>query len=141
MKKKDSKDTSTLTAEEIERFKETLLAKRREILGNVSSMENDTLHRERSDLSNMPIHMADAGTDNFDIENTIGLMDSEKKIVQDIYDALNRIEEGTFGVCENNGEQIPRKRLEAIPWTRYCLACASKIEKRANNTGTEQPIQ
>jgi len=130
MKKKEGKKPKALTAEEIEEFKNILLAKRREILGSVSSMENDTLHKERSELSNMPIHMADAGTDNFEIENTIGLMDSEKKILQDIYDALNRIEEGTFGICENNGEPIPKKRLEAIPWTRYCLACASKMEKR-----------
>jgi len=129
MKKKEDKKPKALTAEEIEEFKNILLAKRREILGNVSSMENDTLHHERSELSNMPIHMADAGTDNFEIENTIGLMDSEKKILQDIYDALNRIDEGTFGVCENNSEPIPKKRLEAIPWTRYCLACASKLEK------------
>jgi len=129
MKKKEGKKPKALTAEEIEEFKNILLAKRREILGSVSSMENDTLHKERSELSNMPIHMADAGTDNFEIENTIGLMDSEKKILQDIYDALNRIEEGTFGICENNGEPIPKKRLEAIPWTRYCLACASKLEK------------
>jgi RNA polymerase-binding protein DksA len=137
MKKKEGKTPDILTAEEIEEFRRTLLTKRREILGSVSSMENETLHRERSELSNMPIHMADAGTDNFEIENTIGLMDSEKKILQDIYDALNRIEEGTFGICENNGERIPKKRLEAIPWTRYCLACASKIEKRSSTAETE----
>ena len=119
-----------LTKAQLEEFKTVLLTKVKEIRGNVNSMENDTLRKERSELSNMPIHMADAGTDNFEMENTLDLMDSEKKILDEIYDALERIEEGTYGICENNGEIIPRQRLEAIPWARYCVECASKTEKR-----------
>lgn len=118
-----------LTPEEIKQFKAVLLAKRDEILGNVLSMEDETLRKERTDLSNMPFHMADAGTDNYEMENTLGLMDSERRLLMEIDDALARIEAGTYGICEGNEEPIPKGRLHAIPWARYCVACASKSEK------------
>jgi len=124
-----TKKIKKLTPKDIEHYKQLLIEKRHEILGSVNSMENEALHRERSDLSNMPIHMADASSDNFEIENTLGLLDSEQKILREIYDALQRIEEGTFGICDYNDEQIPKARLDAIPWAKYCIKCASEIER------------
>lgn len=128
MTKKERKKDKLSTAE-IREFQAMLLAKRNEILGNVTTMESEALRRDRSELSNMPIHMADVGTDNYEIENIIGLMSSERKILMEIDDALRRIEEGIFGICEGNGEQIPKARLTAIPWARYCVACATLLEK------------
>jgi len=118
-----------LSAAEIDRFRAILLAKRNEILGNVTSMESESLRRDRSDLSNLPIHMADMGTDSYEIENTIGLMSSERKILVEIDDALSRIENGTYGICEADDEPIPKARLRAIPWARYCVRCATLMEK------------
>ncbi len=118
-----------LTAAEIQKFREILLAKRRELLGNVSTMENETFKKERSELSSMPFHMADAGSDNFEQEFALDLMDSEKKMLKEITDALNRIGDETFGVCEGKGESIPQARLNAIPWARYCVPCAEMKEK------------
>jgi len=118
-----------LTPREIRQSKAQLLAKLKEILNNVISMEEGTLRRPRTDLSSMPIHMADVGTDNFEIENTLGIMDSERKLLLEIQDALDRIENGTYGVCEGNNERIPRQRLRAIPWARYCVTCANLSEK------------
>jgi DnaK suppressor protein len=118
-----------LSSAEVKKFKAMLLKKRNEILGNVTSMESDTLRRERSDLSNLPIHMADMGSDSYEIENTIGLMSSERKILVEINEALDRIEKGTYGLCEGDNELIPKARLEAIPWARYCVACATLVEK------------
>jgi len=118
-----------LSAADIRKFQEMLLAKRNEILGNVTSMESEALRRERSDLSNLPIHMADLGTDNYEIENIIGLMSSERKMLSEIDEALGRIAEGTYGICEGNGEPIPKLRLNAIPWARYCVPCATLLEK------------
>jgi RNA polymerase-binding protein DksA len=126
---KNDTNRNKLTPAEIKKFKAMLLAKLAEILGNVTSMEMEALRRDRSDLSNMPIHMADLGSDNSEIENILGLMDSERKILLEIYDALKRIEDGTYGICENRGEQIPKERLKAIPWARYCVACATLLEK------------
>lgn len=126
---KNETNRNELKPAEIKKFQAMLLAKLNNILGNVTSMETEALRRDRSDLSNMPIHMADLGTDNYEIENILGLMDSERKILLEINDALNRIEDGTYGICESRGEQIPKQRLKAIPWARYCVACATLLEK------------
>jgi RNA polymerase-binding protein DksA len=120
---------NNLSPTEITEFKALLLAKRYEILGDVSSMEAETIRRQRSDLSNMPIHMADAGSDNYEIENTLGLMDSERKLLKEIDEALGRIEDGTYAICEGSGKPIPKARLEAIPWAKYCVEYAAMLEK------------
>ena len=126
---KNEKNRNELKPAEIKKFQTMLLVKLNNILGNVTSMETEALRRNRSDLSNMPTHMADLGTDNYEIENILGLMDSERKILMEINDSLNRIEDSTYGICENCGMQIPKQRLDAIPWTRYCVACATLLEK------------
>ena len=123
------RNNNSLTREEIETFKQLLLVKRIEILSTVMSMEDETLRKLRTDLSNMPIHLADLGSENFEIENAIDLMDSEKRILTEIEDALDRIEDGTYGICQNDDVPIPKARLEAIPWARYCIICANLREK------------
>jgi RNA polymerase-binding protein DksA len=126
---KEKTNKTYLAPAEIKKFKMILLAKRTEILSNVTCMEDETLRKPKTDLSHMPIHMADVGTDNYEVENTLGLMDSERKLIEQIDNSLERIEDGTYGICEGNGEAIPIERLEAIPWARYCVACARLLEK------------
>ncbi|MHC4115891.1 MAG: TraR/DksA family transcriptional regulator [Planctomycetota bacterium] len=118
-----------LSASEIRSLHILLLSKRNEIVGNVTEMESEALHKERTDLSNVPFHMADAASDNYEIENALGLMESERKILVEIDDALRRVEDGNYGICEGAGEFIPKKRLHAIPWARYCINCATLLEK------------
>jgi RNA polymerase-binding protein DksA len=125
----ENKNNNGLTREELETFKKLLLVKRIEILSTVMSMEDETLRKLRTDLSNMPIHLADIGSENFEVENAIDLMDSEKRILSEIEDALERIEDKTYGICQNDDVRIPKARLEAIPWARYCIACANLREK------------
>ena len=109
-----------------------LLEKRAEIIGDVSSMENEALKKSRldaaGDLSSMPIHMADIGTDNYEQEFALGLLDSERKLLHEINECPQRIEDGVYGICEGTGEPIPKARLEASPWARYCVAYARLIE-------------
>jgi DnaK suppressor protein len=87
---------SRLSAVSIEHFKQLLLEKRKEILKNVNEIEDEALKKSRldatGDLSSMPIHMADLGTDNYEQEFVLGLMDSERKLMNEIDDALQRIE-------------------------------------------------
>jgi len=128
MEKKDS-NLNRLSPAELKKFEALLWAKRNEILGNVTSMEFEALRRERNDLSIMPTHLADMGTNNYEIDNILGLMDSERKILIQIDIALSNIADGTYGICEMNGEMIPKARLEAIPWARYCITCAGLIER------------
>lgn len=121
-----------LNATEIKHFKELLLEKRREILVNVNEMEDEALKKSRldasGDLSSMPIHMADIGTDNYEQEFALGLMDSERKLLKEIDDALQRIEKRIYGICEGTGKPIPKARLEAQPWARYCVEYARMLE-------------
>ena len=118
-----------LSPAEMRKLTAMLLAKRNEILGNMTEMESEALRRDRTDLSNVPFHMADAGSDNYEIDNTLGLMDSERRILLEIDAALGRIESGKYGICRGGGERIPKKRLTAIPWARYCVDCATLAEK------------
>ena len=126
---KEKTNKSGLSPAETREFKALLLKKLEEILDNVVFLEEETLRKPRTDLSNLPFHMADVGTDTFELENTLGLVDSERKLLVEIVDALGRIENDTYGICEGNNEPIPKARLEAIPWARYCVACASLSEK------------
>ena len=124
---------SCLTASEIEHFQQMLLEKRKEIVGDVNEMKDEALKKPRldasGDLSSMPIHMADLGTDNYEQEFALGLMDGERKLLKEIDDALQRIEEGTYGICEGTGKPIPKARLEAQPWARYCIEYARMLEQ------------
>jgi RNA polymerase-binding protein DksA len=130
---KKKKKARRLTAAEREHFKEMLLEKRREIFQNMFEIEGEALKKSRldatGDLSSMPIHMADLGTDNYEQEFALGLMDGERKLLTEIDRALLRIEEGTYGICEGTGEPIPKARLEAQPWARYCVEYARMLEE------------
>jgi DnaK suppressor protein len=118
---------------EAKHIKELLLKKRREILRNVNEFEDEALKKSRldatGDLSSMPIHMADLGTDNYEQEFALGLMDSERKLLREIDNALGRIEKKTYGICEGTGKPIPKARLEAQPWARYCVEYARMLEQ------------
>ena len=122
-----------MSAKEVQDFREKLLVKRREIIGDVNEIEGETLKKSRldasGDLSSMPIHMADLGTDNYEQEFAIGLMDSERKLLNEIDDALRRIDKGNYGVCEGTGKPIAKARLEAKPWARYCVEYARMVEE------------
>jgi len=123
----------SLTSANMKQFKQILLEKRREILNNVNEIEGEALKKSRmdasGDLSSMPIHMADIGTDNYEQEFALGLMDSERKLLKEIDEALVRIENKTYGVCEGTGKPIPKARLEAQPWAKYCVEYARMIEQ------------
>lgn len=127
------KRTSSLTEKQIEHFRELLMEKRREIIGDVNYIENGTLKKSRlddaGDLSSMPIHMADMGTDNFEQEFALDLMDSERRLLEEINAAIVRINTGEYGICSGTGKIIPKARLEAKPWAKYCVEYAAMLEK------------
>jgi DnaK suppressor protein len=116
-----------LSKQDLQYFRNLLLEKRREILGDVGSMESEAF-KGGSNLSNMPIHMADVGTDNFEQEFTLGLIESERQILREIQDALVRIDNGSFGICQGTGKSIPRVRLEAVPWAKYTIEYSRMLE-------------
>jgi DnaK suppressor protein len=76
----------------------------------------------------MPIHMADIGSDAFEQEFTLSLMANEEDTLEQVEQALGRIRARKFGICEDCGGVIARKRLEAIPFASVCIRCAEKRE-------------
>lgn len=115
-------------------YKEQLLRLRARLRGDVNQMADVALGKPRGeaagDVSRMPIHMADLGTDNYEQEFTLSRMESEEGILDLIEGALERIESGTFGQCEECSGKITKPRLEAIPYTPFCIKCAEKQEKK-----------
>jgi DnaK suppressor protein len=128
---KPQKNQAGLKASELEHFRDLLLAKRRELVGDMSSMEREALQRGgSSNLSNLPLHMADMGTDNYEQEFTLGLMEKDRDLLRQINNALAKIQDGTYGLCEGTGLPISKPRLEAQPWARFSIEHARKLEQR-----------
>ena len=128
---KPAKNQIGIRTAELEHFRDMLLAKRRELVGDMSSMESEALQRGgNSNLSNLPMHMADMGTDNYEQEFTLGLMEKDRNLLREINHALSKIQDGTYGLCEGTQQPISRPRLEAQPWARYSIEHARKLEQR-----------
>ncbi|MGH7979751.1 MAG: TraR/DksA family transcriptional regulator [Limisphaerales bacterium] len=81
------------------------------------------------ELAGYSLHMADSGTDNFDRDFALSLLSSDQDAIYEIEEALKRIEKKTYGICELTGKQIPKARLEAIPWTRFTVEAQAQLEK------------
>ena len=120
---------------EAKEYKAQLLALRSRLRGDVTQLADAALKKNRAeangDLSSMPIHMADLGSDNFEQEFTLSLMANVEQSLEEIAAALERINDGSFGRCEECGGDIPKARLEVLPYTRYCVGCARKSEQKS----------
>jgi DnaK suppressor protein len=117
---------------ELKVYKDRLLALRARLQGDVDQLADAALKKKNdanADLSRMPIHMADIGSDNFEQEFTLSLMENEGGALTQIEAALERIEDNTYGECEECGAKIPKARLNAIPYVALCVKCASNIEQ------------
>ena len=104
-------------------LKEVLLRKRSEIL----SASTGTRPLPASmDVNSRQGDLADQASGNNEVHIQLKLKQTDAKILQAIEEALHRMELGTFGVCRDCGDLIAPARLEAIPWTRVCIACKEK---------------
>ncbi len=119
---------------ELDTYRQHLLALQSRLRGDVSHLTDEALRTNQRDasgnLSSMPIHMADIGSDNFEQEFTLNLLENEAQVLGEIAGALERLQQGTFGRCEDCEMAIPKARLNALPYTRFCVTCARKLEER-----------
>ena len=128
---KPRKNQAGLNSKDLEHFRDLLLQKRREIVGDMSQMEREALRSASgSNLSNLPLHMADMGTDNYEQEFTLGLMEKDRQLLREINQALSKIMDGRYGICEGTGKVISKARLEVQPWAKYSIEHARKLENR-----------
>ena len=123
---------SAMKKDEVETYRTALLSLRARLRGDLDQMTDEALRRTQPEssgnLSNVPLHMADVGTENYDQEFTLGLIENEQSTLDQVQTALSRIHAGTYGQCSECGDAIARPRLQALPYTPHCIECARKLE-------------
>jgi DnaK suppressor protein len=107
------------------KYQKHLLELRERLLNQMSGLAKESAE----EMAGYSLHMADSGTDNFDRDFALSLLSSDQDAIYEIEEALKRIEKGTYGVCELTGKQIPKARLEAIPWTRFTVEAQAQLER------------
>jgi DnaK suppressor protein len=122
---------SPFSKKELEHFRAILIAKRRELFGDVSTMETQALRGQSGALSNMPQHLAEQGSEAYDQALSLDLAAADRKLIREIDDALARIADGTYGICEMSGKPIKVERLEELPWARYSIEAARELERQS----------
>lgn len=90
---------------------------------------NGLAKESAEEMDGYSLHMADSGTDNFDRDFALSLLSSDQDAMYEIEEALKRIQRGTYGTCELTGKQIPKARLDAIPWTRFTVEAQAQLER------------
>jgi len=126
-----------LSAKDLKHFEGLLMEELQRIRKEMGHLETTVLKvnpRDSSgDLSGYSFHMADAGTDAMEREKAFLFASAEGRREREIVEALQRIYDGTYGVCENCGNPIARARLEAVPYVRLCVSCKEKEERASRS--------
>ena len=119
---------------ELEYFKKLILKIKEKILDEIKHISEDTLKKSQKDaagdISGYTYHMADVASDTYDREFSLGLASNERQSLYELDDALKKMEEGTFGICEECKSLITKTRLKVVPFARLCVKCQEKKEKR-----------
>ncbi len=126
-----------LKQNEMEVFRSQLMLLQSRIQGDVDHLSNGALDSGGGD-SKSPTHMAELGTETYEQEFSIRMMENDQDVLDEIRAALIRIEEGTFGMCQSCVEEgrpatkawIPKMRLKYLPYARNCIECERQRERQ-----------
>ncbi len=121
--------TTPFSEKELQHYKNLLLKNRSEAqeeLDNIRSAQENASDADDADYSSQAHHMGDVGTDEQDTEMNYLQIERLREFIQHINDALERIENKTYGICQATGKQIAKGRLEAVPHTRYSIEAKNK---------------
>lgn len=114
-------------------YRQALLNLKERITDDMKHISEDALKKSQKeasgDISGYSLHMADLATDAYDREFSLGLASNDRNALLQINDALKRIDEGVFGVCQMCRKPIAKVRLKALPFARLCLKCQRFQEK------------
>jgi RNA polymerase-binding transcription factor DksA len=126
----------------LKRQKTRLLDLRDGLLDAMNGVARDTLRSraEGSEASAFGMHQADAGSDAYDRDFALSLLSQEQDALYEIEEALKRVEEGVYGICQISGKSIPHERLEAIPFARFTVECQSELEKQRKLSRSRAPV-
>jgi DnaK suppressor protein len=123
------------SGKELDEFSHTLLAMRERLTGQIRSLKDESLTRnERTNIE-------EDGTDVFDRQFALTLMSTENNDVFEIDEALRRINDKNYGVCESCSELIEKPRLKALPFVRMCINCQSQLEKGRRKPAAPEPAR
>ncbi|MCU0651905.1 MAG: TraR/DksA family transcriptional regulator [Candidatus Omnitrophica bacterium] len=115
-------------------FKKLILKVKDSIVDDIKHISDDTLKKSQKDasgdISGYTYHMADVATDTYDREFSLGLASNDRQFLYELEDALKKIDDGVFGICENCKALIAKTRLKAVPYARLCVKCQEKKEKK-----------
>ena len=122
------------TKKELEDFRKLILKRKEEVLDDIKHISEDTLKKSQKeasgDISGYTYHMADVATDTYDREFSLGLASNDRNFLYELEDALKKIEERTFGICEECKNIISKTRLRAVPYAKLCVKCQERKEKK-----------
>ena len=120
-----------------------LLELKDSFVDSVSSMTTETLRAraEGSEASAFGMHQADAGSDAYDRDFALSLLSKEQDALLEIEEALKRLDNGTYGICESSGKPILQARLEALPFARYTRECQEEYERELTLNGGRRPVR
>jgi DnaK suppressor protein len=123
-----------LTKKELNDFKKLIIKSKDKALDEIKHISEDTLKKSQKDaagdISGYTYHMADVASDSYDREFSLGLASNERESLYELDDALKKIEDGTFGTCEECKSPISKTRLKAVPFAKLCVKCQERKEKR-----------
>jgi RNA polymerase-binding transcription factor DksA len=102
---------------------------------------NENLRNNETTESAFGMHQADAGSDAYDRDFALSLLAKEQDAIYEINEALKRIEQGTYGICEMSGQRIPEERLEALPFTRFTVTSQARIESEQRGGRWTRPVR
>jgi DnaK suppressor protein len=125
-----------LKNKELGQFRDLLLSLQARLRGDVQTLSTGALGAAADSKS--PTHMAELGTETYEQDFSLRVMESDQEVLKEIRVALKKIEEGTYGICEGCVEHgkppskcwIPKTRLKVIPHARYCVNCAEQLERQ-----------
>jgi RNA polymerase-binding transcription factor DksA len=119
---------------EIEHFQKQLFALMDRLGREQSQLRDEAVQGSGGEasggISNVPLHLGDLGSHEAEEDVTLGLLENEETLMKEINEALTRIGQNTFGVCERCRKEISKERLQAIPYARHCAACAREVQAR-----------
>ena len=119
-----------LTKKDVKHFKEVLLMKRQALLVDANHLEEEAVRKSKDDAATLDIsNFADLGTDNYEQELDLSMLEHQGQTLREIDEALERIENGTFGVCDLCSKPLTKGRLTAQPHARSCVSCLNKQEQ------------
>jgi DnaK suppressor protein len=123
-----------MSGAEHDHFRQKLTALGRSLRGEAQEVRGDALRASGGEaaggLSNVPVHAADLGSDNAQQNVALGLLENTQDLLHEVTEALGRLDGGKYGLCQECGRDISRERLEAVPYARYCVPCAGKLQRQ-----------